>query len=107
MIGAPGFYAEHLGAGFATHDELLARLARPAAALAGRFDLFRGLALGLLARRGPGIALIRRERGTGRSCSSWSAARHRRAPGGGLWAGSGARRSRRRCCAGRRQGRRR
>ena len=64
MIGAPGFYAEHLGAGFATHDELLARLARPAAALAGRFDLFRGLALGLLARRGPGIALIRRERGT-------------------------------------------
>ena len=64
MIGAPGFYAEHLGAGFATHDELLARLARPAAALAGRFDLFRGLALGLLARRGPGMALIRRERGT-------------------------------------------
>ena len=65
MIGAPGFYAEHLGAGFATHDELLgARLARPAAALARRFDLFRGLALGLLARRGPGMALIRRERGT-------------------------------------------
>ena len=65
MIGAPRFYAERLGPGFVDHAELIAaRLPGPLAALAGRFVAARGLALGLLARRGERIAVIRRERGS-------------------------------------------
>ncbi len=65
MIGVPEFYAGRLGAGFVSHDELLrARLRSPLAALACRSSLVRGLALGWIARRGGGIAVIRRERGS-------------------------------------------
>jgi len=65
VIGAPGFYAERLGPGAVTHQELIAaRLGRPLAALAARSATARGLLLGLLARRGEHVAVIRRERGT-------------------------------------------
>lgn len=64
MIGAPRFYAERLGPGFVDHAELLAaRIPRPLAAVAARFAAARGIALGLLARRGDRVAVIRRERG--------------------------------------------
>jgi hypothetical protein len=65
MIGAPEFYAERLGPGFVSHAELVReRLPAPLAALARRSAALRGLALGRLARRGQGLAVIRRERGT-------------------------------------------
>jgi len=65
VIAAPGFYAERLGPGVLTHDELIgARLAAPVAAAVRRSAMLRGLALGACARRGDRVALIRRERGT-------------------------------------------
>jgi Glycosyl transferases group 1 len=65
VIAAPDFYAERLGPGFMAHAELLReRLPAPLARLAARPGALRGVLLGWLARRGHGLAVIRRERGT-------------------------------------------
>lgn len=65
MNAVPPFYAERMGPGFVTADRLLAeRLPRSLARLAGRSAVARGLALGWLARRGDGVAVIRGERGS-------------------------------------------
>lgn len=65
MIAAPRFYAQRLGAPFADQERALSeRLPRPLRRLAASSGLARGLALGWLARRGIGVAVIRRERGS-------------------------------------------
>jgi hypothetical protein len=62
---APRFYAERLGSPFTTLDEaVLDRSPAWAVPLLRRPGFVQGIALGLLARRSPGVALIRRERGT-------------------------------------------
>lgn len=65
MIAAPEFYARRLGPPFVSHEKALdTRLPRPLRLAAARSGLVRGLALGWLARRGVGVAVIRRERGS-------------------------------------------
>jgi hypothetical protein len=64
-FAAPDFYAERLGEPFVSHRDLLrARLPRPLHGLVSRPGLLQGIALGWLARRGNGVAVIRRERGS-------------------------------------------
>ncbi len=65
MIGAPRFYAEGFGSPAVALEELLAeRLPRPLRALTRKSALTRGIALGVLARRGCRVAVIRRQRGS-------------------------------------------
>jgi hypothetical protein len=65
VIAAPAFYAERLDQRFDSHERALeSTLPAPLRPLAARPGLFRGLALGWLARRGDRVALIRRQRGS-------------------------------------------
>ena len=65
MNAAPGFYAERLGPGWVDHDALIAeRFPAPVARAAARVPRLRGALLGLRARRGDRVAVIRREAGS-------------------------------------------
>jgi hypothetical protein len=65
MIAAPRWYAENLGAPFAAAEEVVdQRAPRALRPLVARSRLARGIALGLLARGGTGVVLIRRARGS-------------------------------------------
>jgi hypothetical protein len=65
VIVAPRFYADRLGEGsIAMEDVPPERLAPWLRRLAARSGLARGIALGLLARRGTRVAVIRRARGS-------------------------------------------
>lgn len=65
MISAPRWYADGLGQPFvADEDAIGAALPGALGKLVARFPLTRGLALGVLSRRGHGVVLIRRARGS-------------------------------------------